>query len=203
MSRFTIGIFLLAVFVFQGSAAEAQRQDPTGGRRWYVPGFVPVQYAGNIGFVSAGVGYASRLRNYELGLLYGYVPRSRAGTHIHTVTGKNTFPLTRYPLKNNEILIPYIGLGLSLEVGGNAFFRMPAHFPDSYYDYPKNVRVLAYGGAKVQRLFEDDFHGLRGVEVFAEASTVDLYIWYKSMSEEISLREIFSLALGVNFIFAE
>ena len=203
MLRFTTAILLLVILAHETGQVHAQSDDSTRASRWYVPDFIPVQYAGNIGFISAGVGYASRLRNYELGIMYGYVPRSMAGTYIHTVTAKNTFPVTRYQLKDRKILIPYVGLGVSLEVGGNAFFRMPDHFPDSYYDYPKNMRVLAYGGAKVQHLFEDDFHGLSGVELFAEAGTVDLYVWYKAMSNEIRLKEIFTLAVGINFLLPD
>lgn len=202
MQRFRTALLLLVILAALPGGVHAQTNDSTRGSRWYLPDFVPLQYAGNIGFLSAGVGYASRLRNYDLGVIYGYVPKSIVGTYIHTLTAKNTFPVTRYQLKNNNILIPYLGLALSLEVGGNAFFRMPDHFPDSYYDYPKNMRVLAYGGARVQHLFEDDFHGLSGVELFAEAGTVDLYIWYKAMSNEIKLKEIFSLAVGVNFLLA-
>ena len=203
MLRSAIIIFSLGMLFLDDTKLFGQTKDSTVVRRWYVPGFVPVQYAGNIGFISTGVGYASRLRNYEFALLYGYVPKSMAGANIHTLTAKNTFPITRYPLKNNEVLIPYLGLGVSFEVGGNAFFRMPSHFPDSYYDYPKNLRFLAYGGAKLQHLFEDDFYGLRGVELFAEAGTIDLYVWYKVMSHEIRLNEIFSVAIGVNLIIAD
>jgi hypothetical protein len=203
MSNFTTALLFLAIFAIHRGELYAQANDSTSETRWYIPDVLTVQYAGNIGFISAGVGYASRTRNYEFGLLYGYVPKSMAGTYIHTITGKNTFPVTRCQLKNNKLLIPYVGLGVSLEVGGNAFFRMPDHFPDSYYHYPKNMRVLAYGGAKVQHFFSENFHGLSGVELFAEAGTLDLYVWYTAMSNEIKLHEIFSLAIGVNFLFGE
>jgi hypothetical protein len=203
MLRSAVVIFLLGILFLHDMKVFGQSKDSTEARRWYVPGFVPVQYAGNIGFISTGVGYASRLRNYELALMYGYAPKSMAGAVIQTLTAKNTFPIIRYPLKNNEVLIPYLGLGVSFEIGGNAFFRMPSHFPESYYDYPKNLRFLAYGGAKVQHLFDDDFYGLRGVELFAEAGTIDLYIWYKVMSHEIRTNDIFSVAIGANFLLAE
>ena len=41
---------------------------------------------------------------------------------------------------------------------------------------------------------------LRGAEFFAEAGTVDVYLWYKSMSHRIKFRQIFSLAIGVNLL---
>lgn len=192
-------LLLTALSLFQPRVL-AQGDNSTAGRPWYAPQFVPFQYAGNIGVISTGFGYSSRTQNYHLSMVYGYVPKSIGGTHIHTLAAKNTFPITRYALKNNQILIPYLGLGLSIELNGNAFFRQPDHFPDSYYDFPKNIHALAYGGAKVQHLFDQSSSTLRGVEFFAEAGTIDVYLWYKSMSRQIRFNEILSLALGMNLL---
>lgn len=202
MKRLRKILFLTTVLCWSGTSSFAQLNDTTQSRRWYVPDFVPVQFAGNIGFLSAGIGYSTRVRNYHVSLVYGYVPKSLAVTYIHTISIRNTFPITRYALKNNEILIPYLGLGASFELSGNAFFLQPSHFPESYYDFPKNVHALLYGGAKVQRLFANPAAGLRGAEFFVEAGTIDLYIWYKAMSNEIKLNEIFTLALGINLLLS-
>jgi hypothetical protein len=193
-------ILLLALWSFCESQAFAQRSDSTRVRRWYIPQFVPVQFAGNIGVISTGLGYSSRLRNYHLSLVYGYVPRSIGGTRIHTIAARNSFPIARYSLNNNQVLIPYLGVGLSFEIGGNSFFRQPDHFPKSYYDFPKNMHLLAYGGAKVQHLFDRTSSRFRGVEFFAEAGTIDVYLWYKTMSPDIRFYEIFSIALGANVL---
>lgn len=203
MNRLEKSIGMLVLWALFQSQAYAQEEGPSHSRRWYVPDFIPVQYAGNIGVVSTGAGYSTRTENYHLGLMYGYVPKAVGGAYIHTVTAKNTFPITRYAMKNNRVLVPYLGLGLSVELSGNAFFRQPPHFPESYYDFPKNLHVLAYGGVKVQHTFDESWSGLRGVEFFAEAGTIDLYVWYKSMSREIRFNEIFSMALGVNLLLPQ
>ena len=193
---------LLFLLVLSGLPAFSMGDpgDSTRSRRWYLPHYVPLQFAGNIGFISTGVGYNSTRKDYQLALMYGYVPRSVAHASIHTITAKNNFPLLYHTLKNNQTIIPYLGLGLALEVGGNAFFKMPSHFPESYYDFPKNVHVIAYGGARLQRIFSDDISFLRGIEVYAEGGTVDVYLWYKTMSDSIKFRHIFSLAVGVNLL---
>jgi hypothetical protein len=174
--------------------------DTTRSVRWYVPHFVPLQFAGNIGFLSAGAGYNSNKQNYQLAVMYGYVPRSIARSAIHTITAKNNFPLAWYGLKNNRTIIPYVGLGLTVEVGGNAFFRMPSHFPESYYDFPKNLHVIAYGGVRLRQLFSDEVKMFRAVELYAEAGTVDVYVWYKTISNQIKFHQIFSLAIGVSLL---
>lgn len=180
--------------------AEGTPGDSTRSRRWYVPHFVPLQFAGNIGFLSSGIGYASNKGNYELNLSYGYVPEPVGGQEIHMITAKNVFPLARYSLRNNQTLIPYLGLGLMVEVSGHAFFTLPSGYPEGYYDFPKNLHVTGFGGVKVQYLFEDDTSFLRGLDLYVEAGTVDVYVWYKFISDEIRFNQIFSLAVGVNFL---
>lgn len=177
---------------------EANPADTTRTPRWYVPHYVPIQYAGNTGFLSTGAGFASRKQNYYLDLLYGYVPRSIGGVAIHTVSVKNYFPFGHFEVGSDRSLVPYAGLGLSVEVSGHAFFTQPSHFPDGYYQFPKNLHLLAYGGVRMQHLFTDDERWLRGVDLYAEAGTVDVYLWYKTMSRQIKMTNILSLALGVN-----
>ena len=197
---YSSGLLLFIVLLFHVQQAWGNEKDSTRSGRWYLPRYVPVQFAGNIGLFSSGVGYTSRHENYEISILYGYVPQSLARSHIHTITARNVFPLTRFPLRNNRSLIPYVGLGLTVEVGGNAFFRMPAHFPEGYYNFPKNLHVIAYGGTKFRHLFHDDFRLLRGMEFYLEAGTVDVYVWYKTISNQIKFNEIFSLAVGVHLL---
>ena len=191
---------ILILVTLPAIAANASLSDSARARPWYLPHYVPIQFAGNIGFLSTGVGYTSNHGNYQLSLLYGYAPRVIAGAEIHTIAAKNIFPLSRHAMRNNQTLIPYVGLGLMVEVGGNSFFRQPDHYPEGYYDFPKNLHVTGYGGAKLQRHFPDEFRMFRGVEFFAEAGTVDIYLWYKAMSNQIKFHQVFSLALGVNLL---
>lgn len=196
----TVLRYILIFVTLPIAATTAGPGDSTRIKRWYLPHYLPVQFAGNIGFLSTGVGYTSNNENYQLSVLYGYAPRAIAGAEIHTIAAKNVFPLSHYAMKNNQTLIPYIGLGLIAEVGGNSFFRQPDHYPEGYYDFPKNLHVIAYGGAKVQRLFRDERGIFHGVEYFAEVGTVDIYLWYKAMSNQIKFHQVFSLALGVNLL---
>jgi hypothetical protein len=194
---------ILILICFHAIITNASDRDSTRTKRWYKPAFVPVQFAGNIGFLSTGIGFTSHTKKYELAIMYGYVPASLALTRIHTISAKNVFPLRRYDMKINQALIPYLGLAISVEVGGNAFLTLPEQYPKSYYDFPKSVHATAFGGIKLQQLFERHTRTLRGIELFAEVGTVDVYVWYKVMSEDIRLTQMFSLALGVNLMLPE
>src|SRR5687767_11338496 len=82
-------------------------------RPWYVPDYFPLQYAGNIGLISAGAGYVFPKDRYQLSLIYGYVPKSVAGVTIHTLTARNIFHLYRIHFGKRQTLLPYASLGLS------------------------------------------------------------------------------------------
>lgn len=202
MGHFYQRILLFTALIFS-SVAHAEVGDSTRGRRWYLPHYVPIQFAGYTGLVSTGLGFAARHQNYSLDLLYGYVPRSVAGVPVHTITAKNYFPVGRFQLNGNEALIPYVGLGVSVEIGGIAFFKQPERFPESYYDFPKNLHALVYGGVRMQHLFNEEFGPLGGMELYTEVGSVDVYIWYRSQARSIRLRDIFSLALGVNLLLSK
>jgi hypothetical protein len=168
-------------------------------RPWFSPHYFPLQYAGNIGFLSGGIGYGARKDNYQLSLVYGYASPSVAGVHIHTITAKNIFPLYRFHLSKKQTLIPYAALGVSLEVGGRSFFKQPSNMPESYYDFPKSIHLIPAAGIKF-RYITSDASIFRGYEFFAETCTVDAYVWYKFRSSEVKMRDIMSLAIGVHFL---
>jgi hypothetical protein len=180
--------------------ANASPGDSLRAKRWYVPHYVPLQFAGNIGFLSTGLGYETNSGNYHLNLLYGYVPASVGQHYVHMITAKNIFPLRHLPLSDHQSLAPYLGLGLMVEVGGNAFFTLPSHYPDGYYDFPKNLHVTGFAGVRLRHLFRHNITFLRGMDIYAEAGTIDVYVWYRTISDEIKFNQMFSLALGLNFL---
>lgn len=167
-------------------------------RRWYSPHYIPIQYAGNIGFISAGIGYAPVRDKFQLSFQYGFAPKSIAGVDIHTLTLRNIFHIYKHNLGAYSI-IPYAGMGLSLEVGGRSFFFLPSNMPKGYYKFPKSIHLIPALGVKARHSTER-IKSLRAVELFAEVSTVDAYIWYKAISSEVKMRQIISLSVGVNLM---
>jgi hypothetical protein len=197
-------IFLIAISISVALACEAKSPtDSTQSKkdqnpRWYNPHFIPVQYAGNIGFLSAGVGYEARKKNYQLALVYGYVPKAFGGVVVHSFTAKNTFPMYRFFLDKNRMIIPYGAIGLNIEIGGRSFLTLPDNMPAGYYDFPKSTHLIASAGLKYKHMMTTK--GLRSVEFFAEITTVDAYVWYKVRSDDVKMHQILSAAIGVNFM---
>jgi hypothetical protein len=168
-------------------------------RRWFNPRYIPIQFAGNIGFISAGVGYIARKDNYQLSIVYGFAPASISGVNSHLLTAKNIFHIYKFPISKKQTLIPYVALGVSVEISGNSFFTVPSNMPSDYYSFPKSIHAIASAGIKVRHM-TNNVRGFKGIELFAETSTVDAYVWYKFISDEIKTHQILSLAFGIHLL---
>lgn len=199
MARFITFILTFAFSLSHGMPEDSVTSAPLRSKLRYAQYYLPIQYAGNIGFISTGIGYSSRRDHYQLSLLYGYTPRSIAGVRIHTVTAKNIFHLYRFHLNEKQTVLPYGALGVSFELGGRSFFTQPSNMPPSYYDYPKSMHFILSGGLKFRHV-TSRYKGLRGFEFFAETTTVDAYVWYKILSDEVKMRHILSMAVGIHLL---
>jgi hypothetical protein len=199
-SFITTLFFMLTVTTgYTGIVADSVDAPNTNKKLLYQPHYLPIQFAGNIGFISTGIGYSARKDNYQLSLLYGYAPPVFAGVHVHTITAKNIFHIYRFPFNKNETLLPYGSLALSCEIGGRSFLTLPSNMPRGYYNFPKSIHVLAGAGLKWRHM-TSPAKNLRGIEFYTEVTTVDAYIWYKFISEEVKMNQIMTLALGVHLM---
>jgi hypothetical protein len=168
-------------------------------RNALAPEYFPIQFAGNIGFLSAGVGFRNRTDNYQLSIVYGYVPRSHSLVDSHLLTAKNTFHLFHYRISERETLFPYGSVGISWEIGGRSFFTQPENMPRGYYDFPKSVHAIPSMGLKYRR-DGGRLKAFQGVEFFVEITSVDAYIWYKFLSDDLKMHQILSGACGVQLL---
>ena len=198
-------VYLFILLIISTSAFSLDYKDSTdaanviSSHRVLRPQFyIPIQYAGNIGWLSTGIGYAAKRDVYQLSLVYGYAPKQIAGVKIHTITARNIFHLYRLPLNENNLLIPYAVAGVSLEVGGKSFFTLPENMTPGYYAFPKSIHLIPAVGCKLRRATPRRSN-LKGVEIFAEVTSVDAYIWYKAMSREVKMPDILSASVGVQF----
>jgi hypothetical protein len=169
-------------------------------RRSCVPAYVPLQFAGNIGLVSSGVGWIPKNGIYRVAMMYGYVPESVAKySAIHIATLKNSFDFHRFRGRNEDAWVAYLGLGITLETGGISFLMLPSNYPPGSY-FPKAVHLVPFAGVRYDRPLKNSARWLKGISPYIEAGTVDAFIWYKARSESVAVTQVFSAALGINFM---
>lgn len=193
-------LIVIAFFIFFSTSSFSQDSTITENKRaWYIPEYAKIQFAGNIGFITSGVGYHFFNKKLYTEFLYGHVPRriSKADK-IRTITIKNTFPLYRHDLKEYT-LSPIAGFTVSVESGNNSFTGLPSKFPENYYSTNAFHATLYLGGMVHKSIPKAKI--FKGFDFYYELGTVGTYFWYTVSQREVSVKDTFSSALGINFYF--
>lgn len=190
-----LNYILLVMFFIAASGAYSNENPTSMEKRWYVPDYVKAQFAGNIGFISVGAGYNLLSNLIQSEILYGYVPSSIGGSTIHTLALKNSFLIYDYTF-SKYILTPYAGFTTNLEMGGNSDGFFSEKYDDGYYKTNAIHFTFFTGGKIFYPVSNTSF--IKGLDIFAEVGTVDIYLWYLINSENVKPGDIFSLALGMN-----
>jgi hypothetical protein len=167
-------------------------------KAWYIPDYVKMQFAGNIGVVSVGAGYQLFDKVLYSELLYGYVPESVSkADKIHLITIKNTFPVFRKEIAKNLTITPIAGFTTTIDIGTTTFTTLPSKYPDDYY-VPTAFHFTLFGGVMIHKDFINS-KMTNGVDFYVEMGTVETYLWYGITSKEVGLSDIFSTSIGINF----
>lgn len=156
-------------------------------RPWYVPDHAKLQLAGNVGFLSPGVGYALG-GPFEGDLFLGWVPEAIGGTDVFSVTGKVTLSPWRLEAARWRIRPLTAALQLTYTFGEQYFVVPPEPFT------PTALRAgLAFGAAASVPV-----RGGRRVGLYAELVALDLgLVYWLSNRSALSAVDVFSVALGV------
>lgn len=168
-------------------------------KKGYLPSYYTVQYAGNIGFMSIGLGYDWWSEKAQSAFIYGYVPESKGNATIHTFSIKNTFRLYQFNIADKYNLSPTLGFSLSFEPGENSYIKLPEKYPEGYYG-PNSFYACINLGLKTNFKFKEERH-FSSIDVFGEFNTLADYIYYNLISQEDRSNNIGSFALGVNVFF--
>ncbi|GAA4320144.1 hypothetical protein [Flaviaesturariibacter amylovorans] len=184
---------VLALLPALGAAA----QDSLPPRRWWVPDGAKLQFAGNIGFLSAGVSYNNRRGNLEGDFLYGYVPASVGGVDIHTISSKLTwFPVRPFPVSGLRVRPLSAGVLVAYTFGKQYFLFAPKNYPYTYYDFPTAMHFGLFVGGDATIAVKSDARHRWGL--YYEVGTTDkLLISYVTNHRSLRPSDILSLAIGV------
>lgn len=192
--RHTTLLFIL--FIVSISVLQAQYDQES--KKWYVPHHAKVQFAGNIGFLSAGPGYLHGKGKLETDLMLGFLPKSIGGDHIVSLTGKLTYSPWKTRIGEELTLIPFsIGPYLSYSFGSQFDTLLPNEYPEGYYWWATSLRFGAFIGGRIQTPLKSD-QRIKGLDFYYELGTYDLeFLSYIQNTEYLNITDIFSLALGV------
>lgn len=172
-------------------------------RHWavLVPTQTVMQYAGNMGFLSVGVGWNyGRGKKWETHLLFGYLPKFDSRRAKLTMTLKENFIPWRIDYAHGWQLEPLsCGLYLNTVFGREFWSNQPDRYPDHYYPLLKTkLRANIFLGQRITKLVPRNRRKfVKSVTLFYEVSTCDLYIRSMVQDKEVSLWDILGLSIGV------
>lgn len=159
-----------------------------------LPHHASLQFAGGIGFFSAGVGYGSKNHRLLGDFYYGYVPEQVGGVSIHSVTGKITWaPLSHKLSKTMRWQMLTTGLLVNYAFGKQYFLFAPANYSYSYYGFPTamHVGIFAGGGFFYKR-----------AQLYYELGTTDKELLsYINNARSLTLSDILNIAIGARISF--
>jgi hypothetical protein len=159
-----------------------------------IPDYLKIQYAGSIGFISAGPGYSFCKTRINTDFMYGYVPYSKGGPLRIVIFRLITNPVVIHINKSLSFVPISVSGFVTYHFGDQFFVRLPSYYPEEYYRWSSAVRYHAGIGSLLAYKNKTSGHGLA---LYYEFNTNDLYL--KSMRANASIRlwDILSLGIGI------
>jgi hypothetical protein len=157
--------------------------------------YVKTQYAGNMGFISVGVGSYFFNDKISADINYGLLSKYINGVRVHSFSIKPAYNFKEY-LFHSFTTRFYTGVNVVYSIGRNIYSRAPNHYPRNYY--PENAfHFNPFIGLK--QCMDINARKISKLSLFAEFGTVDYEIWYALKNKEIAIYEIVNLCFGVIF----
>lgn len=170
---------------------------------YLIPTQFIVQYAGNMGMISMGMGWDyGNHRQYETNLLFGYLPKFRSSSAKMTMTLKQNFVLWRIPVGHDFHFEPLsFGIYFNTLFGSEFWSKQPKRYPDKYYPFlSTKIRINIFAGQRFTVVVPHNRRKfLKSITAFYEVSTCDIYLRAKVQDGYVSLWDIISLSLGLKF----
>ena len=169
-----------------------------------IPNIVKVQYAGNMGMFSAGVGWDyGKRRQWETDLYFGFIPPHSSGKTKMTMTLKQDYIPWSIQLKPSVAIEPLAtGLYLNTVFGDEFWTHEPERYPKGYYQFSSRVRIHVYLGQRVSfNVHTTDFWSFaRNITLFYEVSSYDLMIASAVSNHYLKPKDYLSLSVGAKFL---
>jgi len=196
-NRLLVIIFTMAFSISGIYGQESNNFDSTKYSK-FLPDYVKLQYAGGIGFLSAGLGYTYFDHKLDISLFYGYVPQKYTVDGLHSISLQFTAKLFRIKASENiEILPLNLGWYLHHTFGNEYWVRLPDYYPkNNYWWSPGRNAGIFIGGEIKTKLLANKIPG-SGTAFYVRVGTRGLYLSSIAGNSSIPLSDIIELGFGV------
>jgi hypothetical protein len=193
-----VAVCLTGFFICIAVAASAQEKK----RHWLLPDHASLQYAGGIGFISGGIGYANKKGKLVTDIMFGYVPKSIGGDNLHLATAKFAYwPIK--PIGKRDLQVKPLGLGIlaNYSFGKQYFSFYPDHYRFDYYDHPTSLHGAVFISSALQTKLNNN-KSIRQWQLYYELLTYDVeLISYLGNKDALGVKDILTMGIGVRAKF--
>lgn len=170
---------------------------------WYMPEQLKLQFAGNIGLFSIGVGKIFMKNHLQTDLFYGHVPASIGGRDLNTIALKNSYTFHIHALRAPSSLASFYWGGTLLYTDEVDVKTLDDDFEGVSDDYPVNaIHLMPYIGVSLSQLKLGKEENNRSA-IYFEAGMldhdVDNYL-SKRNYQRMFITEFINLSVGISFM---
>jgi hypothetical protein len=191
-------LLLVSVYALTTAARAQEREDKSLFNK-LLPSQYTLQYAGSMGFLSIGAGYANRSDNLNFSLHYGHVPE-KAGGKLDIVTARFVGKPFRTRVTQNTSWTPFNPVAfVSYTLNEGFYTSWPAErYPKDYYWWSSAFRLHAGVNSELTFLSAPSAKMVKSYACYVELNTNDLYIAsYMNNRKFLSLWDILRIGAGV------
>lgn len=192
-----IGLWMLVLPLWGQKTEHIERIET----RWMsmLPNIGVAQYAGNIGFISAGVGWDyGRNNRWETHLLFGYLPHFTFDDDAITLTLRQQLLPWQCSLNDRLSFTPAC-FGVSVNAVMNNEFWITEPINNNYYRFSSKVRLHLGVGSRINLYVpHEKKRRLSRISFYYEVSTYDLAVISYVRTSHTRISELLSLGIGLN-----
>lgn len=172
--------------------------------RWIklLPNIYTLQYAGDVGMFSLGVGWDyGRDDRWETHLQLGFTPKRYKYHTYWTLTLREIY--NPWTLKANSTwrFKPLsVNLAINSILHHDFWAQQPDRYPKGYYGFSSRIRFhLGLGQRITVTIPENRRRFSSALSLYYEVSTCDLYVRQKILNKSIPIKDIIALGVGLQW----
>ncbi len=166
------------------------------------PNQTSLQFAGSIGFLSAGFGWHyGKQDNWETEFFFGFIPEFSSDEEKFTFTLKQRFTPWRINLSRHWDIDPLMCSAYLCAIIGEDFWtREPSRYENGYYGFSNRFRLHFALGQRVRyKIPSKKRRRHKSVALYYELGTNELYLISTIPNRHLHFREALSLSIGSTF----
>ena len=167
-----------------------------------VPSYSKIQMYGDMGLISAGVGWNYGKRDqWETDIFLGLIPKYNSENAKATMTLKQNFMPWNIPFRGNFSFEPLsCGLYLNTVLDNNFWTHELSRYPHGYYGFSTRIRIHIFLGERITyEIPHEKRFFAKAITLYYEISSCDLYIISAFTNRYLKPRDYLKLSFGLKF----